>query len=171
MRITLADIRRAVTGIVQPMRRGTFVSKTGLRARLKDVIPFGDHDAFVDAQPFGFNSNPVKGVLGYFQNLGGDRLAPIIITHQDNKRPTIAQGGTVLYSMSSGRTVVAKIELLPNGDITIGSSSASEPIILGGVFTTLYNGHKHLGNLGILTGPPLVPMSSSEVSARVFTEI
>ena len=190
MKLTMRDIRTAITRVVQPMTRGTFVSKTKLRATLKDVIPFGGHDAYVDTSPFGFNSNPAKKVLGYIMNLGGDRLAPIIIAHQHNARPEISQGGSVLYSTDvTGDTLKAtvetlpdgtvriksiagaQIELTPSGKITIGSSGASEPLVLGTAFKTLYNAHNHIGNAGVPTGTPIIPMSASEISANHFTEL
>ena len=186
----MRDIRSAVTRVIQPMTRGIFVSKTKLRATLRDIIPFGGHDGYVDASPFGFNSNPATKVFAYIMNLGGDRLAPIVIAHQHNARPDITQGGSVQYSTDvTGDTLKAtiealpdgtiriksiagsQIELTPDGKITIGSSGSSEPLVLGGVFTTFYNAHKHIGNLGVPTGVPMVPMSASEISTIAFTEL
>lgn len=190
MKLTLRDIRRAVTQVIQPMTRGVFVSKVKLRAVLKDVIPFGESPGYVDTSPFGFNSNPATKVFGYIMNLGGDRLAPIVIAHQHNARPEVSQGGSIIYSTdTTGDTLKATIEckpdgsiiiksitgseigLTPGGTITIGSSGASEPLVLGGVFTTFFNAHTHIGNLGTPTGSPLIPMSFLEVSTKVFTEL
>jgi len=190
MKLRLSDIRRAITQVVQPLRRATFVSKIKLRATLKDAIPFGTHDGYVDSSPFGFNSNPATKVFGYILNLGGDRLAPIIIAHQHNARPEITQGGSVQYSTDvTGDTLKAtieclpdgtiriksiagsQIELTPDGKITIGSSGSSEPLILGNVFTIFFNAHTHIGNLGVPTGGPMTPMSASEISTKSFTEL
>ena len=36
---------------------------------------------------------------------------------------------------------------------------ATEPVILGNAFLTLFNGHTHIGNLGAPTSPPTSPMT------------
>lgn len=191
MKITMEQIRRAVTQVIQPMGRGKFVSKTGLRAELTEVIPHGGHKGYVDTSPFGFNSKPGGNTFAYIFNLNGDRLAPITIAHQHNSRPEPStDGGSIIYGTTTdGKTVKcfaeffsdgkikiksvdgSQVELTPDGKITIGSTGSSEPLVLGSVFSTFFNVHKHIGNLGILTGDPTIPMSASEVSAKVFTEL
>lgn len=180
MKITQSMLRQAITQVVQPMSRGQFVSQSDLRTTLKDVIPFGTHDAFVRTQPFGMSSYPGGNVFHYILNLYGDRLAPIIIADQHNSRPLGDPGSTFLYSTNAaGTSIISQVQILPGGDIILipgstiklGSDSSSEPLVLGDAFKTLYNAHTHIGNLGAPSGTPMVPMSASEVSTKSFTEL
>ena len=56
-------------------------------------------------------------------------------------------------------------------NIKIGSSGATENLVLGQAFKTLYNAHTHIGNLGIPTGVPQVQMSATQLASRCFTEL
>ena len=47
--------------------------------------------------------------------------------------------------------------------------SATEALIKGNVFQTLFNAHTHNGNLGAPTGPPITPLSGTELSTIVKT--
>ena len=65
----------------------------------------------------------------------------------------------------------ANHNIFSDGDIKFGSAGASENLILGVVFQTFFNAHLHIGNLGVLTGVPTVPMSASELASKHFTEL
>lgn len=56
------------------------------------------------------------------------------------------------------------------GNIQIGSPGATENLVLGIQFQTLYNAHTHIGNLGIPTGVPILPMTAAQLASKVFTE-
>lgn len=60
--------------------------------------------------------------------------------------------------------------LTGGGNIKIGSAGASENLVLGVQFQTLYNAHTHIGNLGVPTGVPINPMTAAQLSAKNFTE-
>lgn len=72
--------------------------------------------------------------------------------------------GAVTETTKVGHTIDAP-------KISLGSKSSAEPLVLGTAFMTYYNTHQHLGNMGVPTGPPLVPMSGAHVSTKAFTEI
>ena len=192
MKISPEEFRRAVLEVVQPLARGRFILKAAKFSRLDDIPQFEDDwDQFLDATPFGLAVNPSDKVLAYYLNLGGSGLAPIIIGHQDLRRPLPAKGGSILYSTdAAGDTLQAlvfvkpdgtvdlesiigglKIVVAPDGTIRLGSAGSSEPLVLGTAFTTLFNAHNHIGNLGIPTGIPLTPMGAAHISAKSFTEI
>jgi hypothetical protein len=187
MRLSFEEIRRAVLEVVQPIAKGTFdaIDDAKLRARLKNVIPFGTADHYETASPYGLISSPIKGVRAYFLNLMGSALAPIIIAHIDGKRPQPVPGETILYCLSAdGGTVPVKISLKPDGTLRIDATTkvelvcedveigkeALEKVIKGETFLTLFNQHQHLGNLGAPTGPPIVPMVEAQhLSSEVKT--
>lgn len=75
--------------------------------------------------------------------------------------------GTITFDTTDG----SLIQLKPDGKILLGSPGSAEPLVLGTAFTTLYNAHTHVGNLGAPTGPPMVPMAATEISSKSFTEI
>lgn len=65
----------------------------------------------------------------------------------------------------------ANHNIFSSGDIKLGSAGASENLVLGQVFKTFFNVHAHIGNLGILTGVPIVAMSATELASKHFTEL
>jgi hypothetical protein len=54
--------------------------------------------------------------------------------------------------------------------IKLGSDGASEPIPLGNALKNAFNKHKHAGNLGTPTSPPISPYTSSLFSSISFTD-
>lgn len=190
-RISPEELRRAILNYVQPLYSGVFAVKTAKFSRLLDINQFDDWDQFTDANPFGLSVNPSDKTIAYYLHLGGDALAPIIIGHKDLRRPLPGKGGSILYSTDpTGDTLKAKVSVKPDGTIEIesldgsikilvtpsgkiflGSAGSSEPLILGTAFSTLYNAHEHIGNLGTKTGPPLVPIGAAHLSAKSFTEL
>lgn len=192
MKISAEQLRRAILNTVQPLNRGKFKVKADPFSTLIDIPQFDSFNRFIDAAtPFGMSVNPSDQVLAYYFNLGGDGLAPIILGHQDLKRPLGNKGSTILYSTdSAGDSIKTKIQLKETGDlefesidgaikalitaggkILLGSGASGEPLVLGTAFTTLYNAHAHIGNLGVPTGTPINPMGAPEISTKSFTEI
>ena len=43
---------------------------------------------------------------------------------------------------------------------------ASEPLVLGNKFMSLFNSHNHIGNKGVPTSPPIKPMTPAELSQK-----
>lgn len=86
-----------------------------------------------------------------------------------NQATTIGGSEDVTTSGDYNHTA-ANMNFISSGDIKIGSAGASENLVLGVAFQTLYNNHAHIGNLGILTGTPVQPMTAAELSQRNFTE-
>ena len=43
---------------------------------------------------------------------------------------------------------------------------ATEKVVLGNKFMTLFNSHTHIGNLGAPTSPPIAPMTAGELSQK-----
>lgn len=187
--ITKADIERVVGAMVQPMFSGAITAMNGMFATLTGVIPFGTgNQNYRQAFPFGFVSSPVSGVMAYLLNLQGSALAPVILSHLDKMRPTPSgPGETILYCLSpDGSQIPCKITLGNDGttkielmtalevicdSIKLGSAASAQALILGNLFMILYNAHSHTGNLGIPTGNPLIPMDSTYLSSKAFTEL
>ena len=92
-----------------------------------------------------------------------------VITVGKDMNVTI-QGNETITTTGDRVHSAANHTLTGGGDIKIGSAGASENLVLGIQFQTLYNAHTHIGNLGVPTGVPTVPMSASELSQKNFTE-
>lgn len=81
-------------------------------------------------------------------------------------------GGTEDHTTAGDRThTAANHNVVTGGNIKLGSLGSAENLVLGIAFQTLFNAHTHIGNLGIPSGVPIVPMSASELASRQFTEI
>lgn len=179
--LTREDIIRAVSGFVQPLSQGMFDSVEGAKAKLKMISENKTADHYLHAMPFGLVSNPAPVVKAFVLNLLGQVMAPIIVAHFDQNRPTQAQGGTTLYSTTAdGTTIKVTIALNPDGtlvitaptkvqvvcdDIELGEG-ALQKILNGEVFQTRYNGHTHIV-LGIPTSAPVIPSPAGDLSSTV----
>lgn len=80
------------------------------------------------------------------------------------------QGNETATTVGNRVHSAANHTLTGGGNIKIGSAGASEPLVLGNAFKTLYNAHTHIGNLGVPTGVPISPMSATQLSSKNFTE-
>lgn len=123
-----------------------------------------------DELPNVFKNNypKVKGIrtksgsyLIFDDTLGSESIT---LFHKSGKKITFDNLGNLLEE-SVDHTLSA------SGDIKLGSSGASENLILGNVFSTLYNAHGHIGNLGSPTGIPIVPMGATELASKTFTQL
>jgi hypothetical protein len=99
----------------------------------------------------------IRTSAGHIVTLDDDRET-IVIQDKHGNRVTLAQG-TVTISQDGG----ASIELSNNGDavvaansIKLGGSSASHGLLTDEAQVFLMT-HQHVGNMGVLTGPPNVP--------------
>lgn len=86
-------------------------------------------------------------------------------------RVTNISGKETVTTTGDRKHTAAKHVIDSSGDIKIGSDFATENLVLGLAFLTLYNAHTHLGNLGAQTGVPSVPMTAAQLASKVFTEI
>lgn len=182
MRIPTADdIRRIAIQVTQPLVDGLIEVAGTFTAKINDLPDYGSGDQSRLTFPYGMVAKPIKGVGAYLLNLNGSLLAPIIVAYLDKKRPVPSTAGEViLYCLNAdGSENPVRLTLKIDGtfvidaetQINIGSEGSDEPLVLGTAFKTLYNVHAHVGNLGIPTGPPLVPMGLAHLSTKAFTEL
>jgi hypothetical protein len=62
--------------------------------------------------------------------------------------------------------VKAKDVIIDHANTIELGKGATEKVILGNKFMTLFNSHTHLGNLGAPTGPPITPMTPTHLSQQ-----
>lgn len=183
MKITREDILRVVGQYVQPLYRGSVETVTGLTAKLTQIIPYGTADNFQFSMPFGLISAPVKGVVGFIQNLYGSPNSPVILGIMDPKRPKpSAPGEVIVYCTdSSGAQHPIKITLKNDGTLMIEATTkvqikcdevelgqgTLEKVLNGEATRTWLNSHTHIGNLGAPTTGAIVPLPSSALSNKV----
>jgi hypothetical protein len=73
---------------------------------------------------------------------------------------------------TGGVTTLKCSKLIVNhsGKIELGAG-ASEKVVLGNTFMAFFNSHTHIGNLGVPTSPPIMPMSTSQLSQKNVTTL
>lgn len=163
-------IKRAIAEYTQPLYSGLVEYKDKVASKLYDVLPFGELPNGNNAFPYGIASWPVKGIKGFFLNLGGSLRAPIIINHYDKDRPVpSSEGEFINYSRNTDGEVTVRMHLKPDGvleihantkvkifcdDIELGEDQL-EKILNGETFQERFNNHKHIGNMGVETSPPI----------------
>lgn len=182
MKITRDDILRAVSGYVQPLGVGIFDAVTGGIAKLKGLTENKTAEHYIHAMPYGFFSSPVAGVKAYILNIMGQVMAPVIIAHLDQNRPTLNPGESVQYSFNADGSAIqvtikcgndgtltitapTKVQLICD-DVEIGEGTL-EKVLNGETFQTFFNAHVHEGDLGTPTGPPMTPSDASHLSTQV----
>ena len=89
----------------------------------------------------------------------------------DDSGVTVTDGknaGNKLVMDSSGITVNGPggAVVIGTTGVSIGSSSAAEPLVLGNQLVLALNTHTHVGNLGAPTSPPVVPFTSAVLSLK-----
>ncbi|MGZ3687131.1 MAG: hypothetical protein ACXWPM_00065 [Bdellovibrionota bacterium] len=145
MRIpTREDIKRILHQENQPLHSGDIDSADDFTAKLSNGPALGGGDQFKTALPYGMVSKPpTGGLVGYFLNLGGSLLAPILVSYLDRKRPKpSAAGEVILYCRNTDGSefpvtlilgVDGKFTVTASTKILVGSKDSAEPLVLGNV--------------------------------------
>lgn len=184
-----SEFKEMLYSFVQPMKVGMMLWRDEIFSTMKGVSGLGDDEKLTRSSPYGIVSKEPEGIWGYAQNLMGDLLAPVIIAQLDKLRPTPVEKGELVLYARSGKAITVKISLKPeseevlieadseiklvspkteifSGEVNIGDG-ALEKIVNGETFQSLFNDHKHVGNMGVETGPPIVPMGADCLSGIV----
>ena len=172
------QIREIINQVLEPLRIRVFsliargiieaVNDSGGLQRIKMSGQAGeDRDGFERFQNFGFTSNPHPGAEGVVLFPNGNREHGLVIVIDDKRLrlKDLPTGGAAIYSTSKDE-IKTLIKVLPDGNIEIGKELL-EKIVNGETFKTLYNAHKHTGNSGVPTGPPITEMGDAHLSSKV----
>jgi hypothetical protein len=118
-----------------------------------------------------------KGLMFDYQqtqiNIKNDKSV-LIQTASGNSKVEILDDGTINVTQTNDINITTdKAINLKAKDVIIDHAStielgkgATEKVILGNKFMSLFNSHTHLGNLGAPTGPPIKPMTPGELSQK-----
>jgi hypothetical protein len=107
--------------------------------------------------------------------IDGNRAGPGHLVLKTNAGHHLAfddQGEIVILAAGDGK---AEIRLTSSGEVVVTAeriklgSSASEPLVLGQAFQTLFNTHTHPTGVGP-SGPPVQPMTPAHLSSKSSTE-
>lgn len=125
-----SDIKRLVLQWVQPLSSGIIDAIVTAGAKLKDVSGFGSGDTFGLTFPYGMVAKPIQGVLGYFLQLQGSALAPVIVAYLDKNRPVPSAAGEVIFYClnADGTEVPVKLTLGVDGKFRLDATTESKVI-------------------------------------------
>jgi len=164
-----SQIRNLVEQMIKPTRDRVFMliargvidsinDSSGIQGAKVCLLADEVRDTLERIQEYGFTSTPLPQAECVVIFPGGNRDHGLVIAVDDRRvRPKdIPPGGAAIYS-SNGETLKEIIKVLPNGTIELGKGTL-EKIVNGETFLALFNAHKHLGNAGVPTGGPIVPM-------------
>lgn len=92
------------------------------------------------------------------------------VTTQEGDVTVTAEQGDIEVNAQAGNATVTcmGIATVEGAQVKLGEM-AFESVIKGTTFAQIYNNHTHLGNLGVLTEPPLIKMDAA-LSLKVKTE-
>ena len=99
-------------------------------------------------------------VAGFLTDKGPAGAA--LVLEQGTSRVTIQPDG--LVEVESDVKVHVKAPAVELG------AEAAEQLVLGNTFQALFNAHQHLGNKGVPTSPPVLPLTGAELSTVSKTE-
>jgi phage baseplate assembly protein V len=170
---------RALQRLFRPLQRRlqglvarcvlALVDDTLARQGVQVTLGAGETQDVERVQDYGFTSVPEAGAEGIALAVGGSAGHRVVIALDDRRyRKTGMAAGEVAVYHKSG----SYLHLMANGDLVIKAAhiligeGAAEALVKGPAMQTLFNEHRHLGNLGAPTGVPLVPMDGSQLSAN-----
>jgi hypothetical protein len=111
-----------------------------------------------DYQQTQINIKNDKSVL--IQTASGDSKVEIL----DDGTMNITQKNDINITTDKAVNVKAKDVIIDHASTIELGKGATEKVILGNKFMTLFNAHTHVGNLGAPTSPPIKPMTPAELS-------
>lgn len=79
-------------------------------------------------------------------------------------------GDTITLSNDGNLTISTSAKVKIDSPAIELGSRATEAIIKGNTFQAIFNAHTHIGNLGAPTGPPIIPLTGSELSTITKTQ-
>jgi hypothetical protein len=108
---------------------------------------------------------PSKGLTLYHKEsqLVINPDSSITIEHKGGESIVELIGDTINIVSTSQVNVTTNKAVIDASSIELGAG-ATEAVIKGNTFQTLFNAHTHVGNAGFPTSPPVVPLSGSELS-------
>jgi len=88
----------------------------------------------------------------------------IIINNPNGDKIELVNDGNATVETSTNVTVKAPEVIIDAADKIELGKGATEDVVLGNKFMMLFNAHTHIGVMGVPVSPPVIPMTSSELS-------
>jgi len=114
----------------------------------------------LDYQETQINIKPDKSVL--IQTASGDSKIEIL----DDGTLNVTHKNDINIKTDKAVNVKAKEVIIDHASTIELGKGATEKLVLGDKFMTLFNSHTHIGNLGAPTSPPIKPMTPAELSQK-----
>jgi hypothetical protein len=86
----------------------------------------------------------------------------ITIEHADSKSIIELNGENINVTSQTEVKVTSQKVIIDHTDTVELGAGAVERLVLGDTFLTLFNSHTHLGNMGLPTSPPVIPMTPAQ---------
>ena len=107
-----------------------------------------------------------KGLMLDFQetqvNIKPDNT--IIIQNPNGDKVELINDGNITVETSTKVTVKSPEVIIDAANTIELGKGATEDVVLGNKFMSLFNSHSHIGVLGVPVSPPIVPMTSAQLS-------
>lgn len=88
----------------------------------------------------------------------------IIIQNPNGDKVELVNDGNITVETSTKVTVKSPEVIIDAANKIELGKGATEDVVLGNKFMTLFNSHTHIGVLGIPVSPPVVPMTPAQLS-------
>ena len=166
----MRPLRNRVVGMISRAVLESVDDSTKMQLVKLSILKGVDRSGVEHFQEYGFTSVPLAGAEAVVISPQGNTEHLIALTIGDRRfrLKSLAPGEVALYTDEGDKIHFkrgGKIQIFSD-NVEIGKA-ALEKIVNGETFQTLFNAHTHTGNLGIPTGPPLIPMDATHLSAKV----
>ena len=175
------QIREAMTSMIKPLRNRVYniISRAVLEAAndsgnmqvLKISVLAGENRDDVEYfQDYGFTSVPLPGAECLIVCPQGNRehMIAIKVGNRNFRLKALKNGEVALYTDEGDKIHFKRGNIIDIDCNTLELGRGTlEKILNGETFQTFFNNHKHLGNAGVPTGPPIVQSGSAELSTVV----
>lgn len=116
---------------------------------------------------------PSKGLIITLKNslinIAAD--SSITIEHKDSKSAIYMVGDEIQVSSESTVNVTTKNVVIDHSESVELGAGATEKVVLGDSFKEFFNQHIHIGNFGVPTSAPVMPMTDVLLSGKGGTPV
>lgn len=183
------DIRKIIKIMIKPLasRIQMIVARAviesvkdggGIQFIKSNLLADENRDNMERFQEYGFTSVPLADAEAIVIFPGGNREHGLVIATNDRtfRLKSLADGEVALYTDEGDKihfkrggiiNIVATSKVDVDADLVELGNGTLEKILNGETFQTRFNAHKHLGNVGVPTGPPITPSPAGDLSVRV----
>lgn len=127
--LSLEEFKQNLYTFIQPLNVGMMLWKDGIYSSIEGGSILDKLPKAIRTSPYGLVAKAPETVWGYYKNLMGSLLSPVIVAQLDKLRPLPTEEGEVILYARDGSSFTVKLNLKPkSGALNVESSESIEAI-------------------------------------------